>query len=132
MKASRKYSVLPIVCGVLLAAAAFAQNPGITRTVVQRGDVSMPGHEAVIANVEIAPGASAGRHTHPGEEIGNVLSGEGDLTIAGQPMRHVKAGDGFIVPVGAIHDMHNTGSQPLKLAAVYVVEKGKPLATAAP
>jgi quercetin dioxygenase-like cupin family protein len=132
MKASRKYSGLALVCGVLLAGAVFAQNPGITRTIVQRGDVSFPGHEAIIAHVEIAPGASAGRHTHPGEEISYVMDGEGELIIAGQPTRKIKTGDGFIVPAGAIHDAHNTGTQPLKLAAVYYVEKGKPLATPAP
>ncbi len=120
---------------VLIAAAAvslLAQNPGIQRTVVQRKDISVPGREAVIAHVEIAPGASAGRHTHPGEEISYVMEGEGEVLIQGQPTLKIKAGDGFVVPNGAIHDAHNTGTQPLKLAAVYVVEKGKPLATPAP
>src|SRR5580704_3225877 len=126
MRAGRKYSDPVIICGVLLAGAVFGQNAGIQRTIVQRGDVSFPGHEAVIAHVEIAPGASAGRHSHPGEEISYVMDGEGELLIAGQPARKIKAGDGFIVPAGAIHDAHNTGTQPLKMAAVYYVEKGKP------
>jgi quercetin dioxygenase-like cupin family protein len=132
MQASRKFPVLAVVCGVLLASAVFAQNPGIKRTVVQQGDVSFPGHEAIIAHVEIAPGASAGRHTHFGEEISYVIDGEGELLIDGKPARKIKTGDGFIVPAGAIHDAHNTGSKPLVLAAVYYVEKGKPLATPAP
>jgi quercetin dioxygenase-like cupin family protein len=120
--------VLIAAAGVLL----LAQNPGVQRTVVQRKDISVPGREAVIAHVEIAPGASAGRHTHPGEEISYVMEGEGEVLIQGQPALKIKAGDGFIVPNGAIHDAHNTGTQPLKLAAVYVVEKGKPLATPVP
>ena len=132
MQARRKFSGLAMVCGLLLASAAFAQNPGIKRTVVQQGDVSFPGHEAIIAHVEIAPGASAGRHTHFGEEISYVMDGEGELLIDGKPARKIKTGDGFIVPAGAIHDAHNTGSKPLVLAAVYYVEKGKPLATPAP
>jgi len=120
---------------VLVAAAGallLAQNPGVQRTVVQRKDISYAGHEAVIAHVEIAPGASAGRHTHPGEEISYVISGEGEILIQGQPALKIKAGDGFVVPNGAIHDAHNTGTQPLILAAVYVVEKGKPIATPVP
>jgi hypothetical protein len=32
----------------------------------------------------------------------------------------------------AKHDAHNTGAAPLKVVAVYVVEKGKPLTTPAP
>jgi quercetin dioxygenase-like cupin family protein len=120
--------VLIAAAGVLL----LAQNPGVQRTVVQRKDISVPGREAVIAHVEIAPGASVGRHTHPGEEISYIIEGEGELLIQGQPALKIKAGDGFVVPNGAIHDAHNTGTQPLKLAAIYVVEKGKPLATPAP
>src|SRR5450755_1842049 len=104
MKASRKFWGFAIVCSFLLAGAVFAQAPGIKRTVVQQGDVSFPGHEAIIAHVEIAPGASAGRHTHFGEEISYVMDGEGELLIDGKPARQIKTGDGFIVPAGAIHD----------------------------
>jgi quercetin dioxygenase-like cupin family protein len=121
---------------ILFTAVLFAQNqgtnPGLKRTVVERGDVSVPGREAVIVNVEIAPGGSAGRHTHPGEEISYVMEGEGELLVDGQPVRKLKAGDGFIVPAGAKHDARNTGTRPMKVAAVYLVEKGKPLATPAP
>lgn len=116
----------------VLGAVLCAQNPGIQRTVVKRSDVSVPGREAVIVRVEIAPGASAGRHTHPGEEISYVMEGEGEILIEGQPALKIKSGDGFIVPNGAKHDARNTGTQPLRLAAVYMVEKGKPLATPAP
>ena len=44
----------------------------------------------------------------------------------------MKAGDGFVIPAGAKHDAHNIGSTPVKLVGVYVVDKGKPLATPAP
>jgi quercetin dioxygenase-like cupin family protein len=121
-----------LLCGVLLTGAAIAQNPGIQRTVVTRADISVPGRESIIARVEIAPGASAGRHTHAGEEISYITDGELELLIDGQPARKLKSGEGFIVPAGAKHDARNIGSQPLKLVAVYVVEKGKPLATPAP
>jgi quercetin dioxygenase-like cupin family protein len=115
-----------------LAVVLSAQNPAIKRTVVKTGDVSVPGREAIIANVEIAPGGTAGRHTHPGDEISYILSGEGEILMEGHPPLKVKAGDGFVIPGGTKHDAHNTGSQPLRLVGVYVVEKGKPLATPAP
>ena len=129
MKSIHKSSAVLIlaVTGVLLA-----QAPGITRTVVTRKDVSVPGREAVIARVEITPGGSAGRHTHPGDEISYILEGEGEILMEGQPAMKVKAGDGFVIPAGVKHDAHNTGSQTLKLVGVYVVDKGKPLATPAP
>jgi len=117
---------------VVLVICTFAQSPGIQRTVVKRGDISVPGREGVIARIEIAPGGAAGRHTHPGDEISYVTEGEGEIVMEGQPVLKVKAGEGFIVPGGVKHDARNTGTQPLKLVGVYVVDKGKPLATPAP
>jgi quercetin dioxygenase-like cupin family protein len=117
---------------LLVGATLCAQNPGLKRTVVTRGDTTVPGREAVIVKVELAVGASAGRHTHPGEEISYVTEGEGEILMEGKAPLKVKAGDGFVVPGGTKHDARNTGKQPLKLVAIYVVEKGKPLATPAP
>src|SRR4029077_17429007 len=127
-----KRTVAGLTIILAITGALLAQNPAVKRTVVQRGDVSVPGREAVIANVEITPGGSAGRHTHPGDEISYVLSGEGEILMEGPPPLKVKPGDGFIIPGGTTHDAHNTGTQPLRLLGVYVVNKGKPLATPAP
>jgi quercetin dioxygenase-like cupin family protein len=114
-----------------LAGGLLAQNSGVTRTPVYKGEVSVPGREAVVARVEIAPGSEAGRHTHPGDEISYVLEGEIDVTIDGQPAQHFKAGDGFSIPGGKVHNARNNGKVPVKLAGIYVVEKGQPLATPA-
>jgi quercetin dioxygenase-like cupin family protein len=122
------------------AAAAFvasgcllvAQAPGIKRTFIQQEDISMPGREARIAQVEIAPGSSAGRHTHPGEEISYVIEGVMEVEVEGRPVKVVKAGESFIIPMGAKHNAHNKGTVPVKLVGVYLVEKGKPVATQAP
>lgn len=113
------------------AAAAPAGGPALQRTMVGRGDVSVPGREAVIARVEVGPGGKAGRHTHPGDEISYVMEGEATLLIDGQPPRKVKAGESFVIPAGTIHDAHNDSDKPVKLVGVYVVEKGKPLASPA-
>ena len=118
---------LAIAAGTLLAQAS-----GLTRTIVGKADVSVPGREAVVARVEVAPGARAGRHTHPGDEISYVIEGEATLLVDGQPPRQVKAGESFVIPAGTVHDAHNNGSTPIKLVGVYVVEKGKPLASPAP
>lgn len=120
-----------VVSAVLALAAGSAVAQGLTRTIVGRSDVSIPNHEAVVARVEVPPGASAGRHTHPGDEISYVAEGEAQLLVDGQPPRTVKAGESFVVPAGVVHDAHNAGGTPTKLIGVYVVEKGKPLATPA-
>lgn len=114
---------------------AWAQTPppGINRQVLQKAELATRSgaQEAVVARVEVAPGAQAGRHTHPGEEISYVLEGEGWLLIDGQEPKRVKAGESFIVPAGVVHDAKNDGPQVMKVLGVYVLEKGKPLASPA-
>ena len=117
---------------LLFAGALVAQAPALQRTIVQKADVSVPGREAVVARVEVAPGGIAGWHTHPGDEISYVMEGEGEVMIAGQPNRTYKAGEAFVIPAGVVHNARNAGSVPVKLAGVYIVEKGKPLASPAP
>lgn len=116
----------------LVAGALLAQSSGLKRTLVGRADVSVPGREAVVARVEVSPGTYAGRHTHPGDEISYVLEGEAELLVDGQPPRVVHAGESFVIPAGVIHDAHNASDKPVHLVGVYVVEKGKPLASPAP
>lgn len=108
-----------------------AQIPALTRTIVTKADVSVPGREAVIARVEVAPGGVAGWHTHPGDEISYVTEGEATLMVAGQPPRKVTAGEGFVIPAGVVHNAKNDSGTVVKLVGVYVVEKGKPLASPA-
>lgn len=130
----KKISVKASLVGMILAtlaAGAMAQASGITRTVVGKGDVSVQGREAVVARVEVAPGAMVGWHTHPGDEISYITEGEVQLLVAGQEPRNVKAGESFVIPAGVVHAAHNHGAAATKLVGVYVVEKGKPLATPA-
>ena len=51
--------------------------------------------------------------------------------VAGQPDRVVKAGESFVIPAGTVHNAKNSSNAPAKLVGVYVVEKGKPLASPA-
>jgi quercetin dioxygenase-like cupin family protein len=113
---------------LLGAAMLLAQTAPVTRTVVTRADVSAPGREAVVTRVDLAPNAQSGRHTHPGEEISYVLDGEIELTVDGQPPYVRKAGEGFIIPNGAIHNARAMNGA-VHLSTVYLIEKGKPLAT---
>jgi len=129
---SRIISVAAGMALVVFAGVLAAQNSALTRTIVTRADVSVPGREAVVARVEIAPGGIAGWHTHPGDEVSYVMDGEATLMIAGQPPRKVKAGEGFVIPAGTVHNAKNEGAAAVKLVGVYVIEKGKPLASPAP
>jgi quercetin dioxygenase-like cupin family protein len=102
---------------------------GITRTDLQRHDLSTPGHEAFQVRVDFAPGAAFGRHTHPGEEIIYVLEGTLEYEIEGKPTATLKAGDVLFIPAGTVHAAKNVGSVKASELATYVLEKGKPALT---
>jgi quercetin dioxygenase-like cupin family protein len=114
--------------GAGLDRVALAQQPGIKRTILLRtDDPGAPAYEAVMGIAEIAPGAMAGRHRHPGVEIGYILEGSVTLEHEGQPAKALKAGDSFKNEPG-VHNAKNTGTTPVRILAVYLVQKGKPLA----
>jgi len=115
----------------LAALASNAQTPGFKRTLLQDQELSAHDRHAVVARAEFIPGGVAGRHTHPGEELGYIVEGTLELQIDGQPPKTLKAGDVFFVPAGVIHDGKNVGSGKAVVLATYVVEKGKPVASPA-
>jgi quercetin dioxygenase-like cupin family protein len=119
-----------IVAGAL-AAVAYAQAPGFTRKMLQDQNMSISERHAVQVLAEFVPGGAAGKHTHPGEELGYVMEGTLLLEVAGQPPRTLNAGEVFFIPAGMVHDGKNVGSGPAKVLATYIVEKGKPVASPA-
>ena len=104
---------------------ARAQQPAIKRIDLQRHDLSVPGREVVPVIVELDPGVTSPRHTHPGEEIIYVLEGSLEYEVEGKPPVTLKAGDVLFIPAGTIHSAKNVGSGKGAELATYVVEKGE-------
>jgi quercetin dioxygenase-like cupin family protein len=79
-------------------------------------------------HVEIAPHAHTGLHRHFGFDAAYLL--DGDLTVLerGTPPKSIHLGQSWHVRPGVVHEV-KTGDRPAKVLAMYVVEKGKPLAT---
>jgi quercetin dioxygenase-like cupin family protein len=128
MNTMRIVVVAALIVGTGLASrVAVAQMPGITRTELQRHDLSVPGREAIQVRVEFAPGAAVGKHSHPGEEIVNMLAGSMEYDVEGKPPVTLNAGDVLFIPAGTIHAAKNVGSGPGVELSTYIVEKGKPL-----
>ncbi|QHO76306.1 cupin [Bradyrhizobium sp. CCBAU 051011] len=119
-----------LVAGAVLAPfGAQAQKNGVTRTDLQRHDLSAPGREAIQVKVDLAPGVAFGKHTHPGEEVIYVLEGQLEYQIEDKPPVTLKAGDVLFIPAGTVHSARNPGSVTGSELATYIVEKGKPLLT---
>ena len=99
----------------------------MTRTDLQRHDLSVKGWETVQARIDIAPGAVAPGHTHPGEEVIYIIEGELEYQVGDKPWVKVKAGDVLFIPAGTVHAARNNNSANGAELATYVVRKGKPL-----
>ena len=123
---------------VLVVALTFsdglhAQPPGFKATpLLQSTFADDASKEAVVLAVELAPGASTGRHTHPGDCYGTVFEGTLELHVEGREPRWVTVGQAYHNPGGTIHEFRNVGDKPARLVNTMVVEKGKPRMQPAP
>ena len=130
MNTARRMALAVLIVGSALALhVAQAQQIGARRIDLQRHDLSVAGREVVQVIVELEPGTTAPRHSHPGEEIIYVLEGTWEYTLDGKPPVVLKAGDVLFIPAGVIHSARNVGTGRGAELATYIVEKGKPLIT---
>ena len=119
-----------IVGSGLVLHVARAQQSGTTRIDLQRHDLIVPGREVAQTIVELGPGVTSSRHTHPGEEIVYVLQGAPlEYQLEGRPPVTLKPGGVLFIPAGTIHSAKNVGNRKGAELATYIVEKGKPLLT---
>src|SRR4030095_1785347 len=109
--------------------AGQAQPVGSRRIDLQRHDLSVTGREVVQTIVELAPGTTAPRHTHPGEEIIYVLEGTWEYTVEGKPPVILKSGGVLFIPAGAIHSGRSVGTGRETMVRTHITDEGKPLIT---
>ncbi len=119
--------------GGFLATGTEAENAppsGFKRTLLKQTDGPGDGYVTIEMRIDIDPDAPIPRHTHPGVESGYVIEGATDLAIDGVGSLSLKPGDAYQVPTGVPHSGKN-GPMKTVIAATFVVEKGKPLASPA-
>jgi quercetin dioxygenase-like cupin family protein len=105
--------------------AAFADEP--KRTVLKRADLTGTNMEIIVSVLEVPPGVSIAKHTHPGEEAVYVLEG---ATLQFPDGREVSrpAGEAGVNVRDVPHAGYKVvGDKPLKLLTVHIVDKGKPM-----
>jgi quercetin dioxygenase-like cupin family protein len=107
-----------------MASLAVAQT---SRTELKRGDLTGTNMEIVISVLEVPPGESIDRHTHPGEEAVYVLQGAILQFPDGREISR-PAGEAGINVRDVPHAGYKVvGDTPLKLLTVHIVDKGKPM-----
>jgi quercetin dioxygenase-like cupin family protein len=110
MKTTRLLAAAVLVLGSGVAPlAAQAPLPGTTRTDLQRHDLSAPGREVIQVRVDIGPGVTAPRHSHPGEEIVYGLEGLLEYRVEGKPPVILKAGEVLFIPAAQAHASGHAG-----------------------
>lgn len=123
-----------LVLGSVATQVLHAQQSGIRRVMLFRTDTAtaMAPMEIVLGTGEIPAAGNAGKHMHNGMEVGYVLNGEVTMEVAGDAPKELKTGDVYFIPAGTVHDARANANGAAKVLAFYLVEKGKPLAVAAP
>jgi quercetin dioxygenase-like cupin family protein len=115
-----------LAASMALCQAAAAQPPPPAPP-AQQFDVPTDKPQTVmILTRDFAPGQTAGRHLHHGVEMTMVMHGSMELMVDGQPAQFFHAGQSFIVPREAAHDVKNVGTDTLTIAVTYVIDKGMP------
>jgi quercetin dioxygenase-like cupin family protein len=60
------------------------------------------GDRMTVAHWHFQPSISLPEHCHPHEQITNILTGEFELTVDGEP-RTLRGGDYLVIPPDAVH-----------------------------
>jgi quercetin dioxygenase-like cupin family protein len=123
--------VVGIVMGVVGNQFLNAQQQPVKRTELLRTDLpGIEGKEGIVYIAELAPGAAAGKHYHPGSELFYVLEGSMILEVEGKPPATMKQGDVSHLSPKEVHDVKNaSATAPMKALIFQLPEKGQPLVT---
>ena len=119
--------VVGIAVGVIGTQLLHAQQEPVKVTELVKTDLAgVPGREAQMYLVDIAPGATTGKHYHHGHTFVYVLRGAARLE-EGKPPVTFKAGQAFHELPQAQHNFKNASkTQPVKLLVFMTPEKGHP------
>jgi quercetin dioxygenase-like cupin family protein len=110
---------------ISMVASAPADEP--KRTVLKRADLTGTNMEIIVSTLEVPPGNTIAKHTHPGEEAVYVLEG---ATLQFPDGREVTrpAGEAGVNIRDVPHAGYKVvGDKTLKLLTVHIVDKGKPM-----
>jgi len=83
---------------------------------------TMAGEHLQFSLATVPPRGVVHAHSHPNEQLGLILSGEGLFTIGGEK-KHVKPGDLYRIPGGVEHELHALDSEIKALDVFYPVRE---------
>jgi quercetin dioxygenase-like cupin family protein len=75
------------------------------------------GEEMLLSTANLDPNAVVPMHSHPQEQAGTLISGEFELTVAGES-RWLKPGETYIIPGGIEHG-GRAGDTPAEILDIF-------------
>ncbi len=118
-----------VMTGMLVSVTAAQSRDSLT--VLGRSDTSTSGQEAVAAVDDLAPGARASWHRHPGTMVAFVADGVVTVEQDGGRVATFKAGESFTIPAHAAHSTVNNGTTAARMFVTFIVPKDEPLTSRA-
>lgn len=93
----------------VLETTYIAHGGAIAQMILDRRTLKEIGFLAI---ARLDKGRTIEAHRDPMEEIYFILSGQGEMTVDDET-RPVKPGDAVWIPTGSLHQLTNTGEEPL-------------------
>jgi quercetin dioxygenase-like cupin family protein len=90
------------------------EHPKLETVKGRHGEIIIVGEKAMMMRLTVEPNVPTPPHSHPHEQMGLVIQGEGTLYIGDEKV-HVKEGTSFWVPPDAPHNFDATGDRPAVL-----------------
>ena len=122
-------TLLGVAVGVIGTQVLTAKQEPMKRTVLLQNELAgIAGKQAMVYRVEFAPGASGGKHRHPGDTFVYVLDGTLTLEEEGKGPRSLNAGEVVQeVPTGIYKATNTSMTSPVTVLVVSLGEKDQPL-----
>jgi quercetin dioxygenase-like cupin family protein len=115
-----------LLSGTTLRSPISAEHPGITHTLLFKGQVSGTDEQVIVWDTRYAPGAVNTRHLHPAAVTFRVISGTGNWQEEGKPPVTLHAGETLLASAGTVHTHWNPSTtEPLRFIELIVAEDGQ-------
>ncbi len=94
--------------------------------VVREATAAAPGHELIVADLNLPADAVGESHYHPWEEYLYVIAGSALVDIEGQGLRVLQAGESFVIPPEKVHTPR-AGPAGVRAIVMRVHDLGDPM-----
>ncbi len=86
-------------------------HPTLETVAGRSGEIIIVGEKAMMMRLTVQPNVPTPPHSHPHEQMGILLEGEGILYI-GDEVKEICKGTSFYVPPNSPHNFDATGEKP--------------------